>query len=74
LAAEHAADQVQPVCDSAASGRERMVFRVGETVVLVKDVEGVQAGKEPVVMSVRESEKTILLRYRKQEHLELVLV
>ena len=42
--------------------------------MLVKDVEGVQAGKEAVVMSERESENAILLGYRRQEHLELVLV
>ena len=42
--------------------------------MLVKDVEGVQAGKEARVMSVRESENAILLGYRRQERLELVLV
>ena len=42
--------------------------------MLVKDVEGVQAGKEALVMSVRESENAILLGYRRQERLELVLV
>ena len=42
--------------------------------MLVKDVEGVQAGKEAPVMSVRESENAILLGYRRQERLELVLV
>ena len=49
-------------------------LRVGETVVLVKDVEGVQADKETPVMSMRESENAILLGYRRQERLELVLV
>ena len=42
--------------------------------MLAKDVEGVQAGKETPVMSMRESENAILLRYRRQERLELVLV
>jgi len=44
LAAGHAAEQIQPVSDSALSDRKRTVFESGETVVLVKDVEGVQAG------------------------------
>lgn len=42
--------------------------------MLAKDAEGVQTGKEPPVMSMRESENAILLGYRRQERLELVLV
>jgi hypothetical protein len=41
--------------------------------VLAKDAEGVQAGKEAPVVSMRESENAILLGYRRQERLELVL-
>jgi hypothetical protein len=37
--------------------------------VLAKDVEGVQAGKEALVMSVRASEVAILLGYRREERL-----
>jgi hypothetical protein len=40
--------------------------------VLAKEAEGVQAGKEAPVVSMRESD-TILLGYRRQERLELVL-
>ena len=49
-------------------------MRVGETVALAKDVEGVQAGKEAPVISMRESENAILLGYRRQERLEPMLV
>jgi hypothetical protein len=42
--------------------------------VLVKDVQGSSSQRTGTVMSLRESENAILLGYRREERLELVLV
>jgi hypothetical protein len=45
-------------------------LRVGETVVLVNDVQGVPAGKQGKVIRVRD--ELVVVRYQSRERLELL--